>query len=244
MVQVWILQEEAVAAVVVTLDEVLEDHLEQTYHYHHHDLRLQLHQLHHNLVDHQSRFCRMKMSTMEMDLTSGGKRNGKIHIIVTPMFIFVFRSYESANGIKAEETGDVKNKGSDNAIQTVQGSYSYTSPEGQFIEIKYTADENGFLATGKLICFFFAFISAKTKLLKACHFTSFYSQLVLNVDDIFRESCWFQIKSSVKSLFCLGDLPTPVPLPEANLKALAEFEAAYATGELKKDLNKSKIAWN
>jgi len=33
-----------------------------------------------------------------------------------------------------------------------------------------------------------------------------------------------------------------VPLPEANLKALAEFEAAYATGELKKDLNKSKIA--
>ena len=44
-------------------------------------------------------------------------------------FSFI-ESYESANGIKAEETGDVKNKGSDNAIQTVQGSYSYTSPEG------------------------------------------------------------------------------------------------------------------
>lgn len=57
-------------------------------------------------------------------------------------------SYESANGIKAEETGDVKNKGSENAIQTVQGSYSFTSPEGQFIEIKYTADENGFQAQG------------------------------------------------------------------------------------------------
>ena len=57
-------------------------------------------------------------------------------------------SYESANGIKAEETGDVKNKGSDNAIQTVQGSYSYTSPEGQLIEITYTADENGFQAQG------------------------------------------------------------------------------------------------
>lgn len=58
-------------------------------------------------------------------------------------------SYESANGIKAQETGDVKNKGSDNAIQTVQGSYSYTSPEGQVIEITYTADENGFQAQGR-----------------------------------------------------------------------------------------------
>lgn len=63
-------------------------------------------------------------------------------------------SYESANGIKAEETGDVKNKGSDNAIQTVQGSYSYTSPEGQLIEISYTADENGFQAQGKPINYY------------------------------------------------------------------------------------------
>lgn len=60
-------------------------------------------------------------------------------------------SYESANGIKAEETGDVKNKGSENAIQTVQGSYSYTSPEGQLIEITYVADENGFQAQGDSI---------------------------------------------------------------------------------------------
>jgi hypothetical protein len=44
-------------------------------------------------------------------------------------------SFESANGIKAEEMGDVKNKGSENAIQTAQGSYSFTSPEGQFIQV-------------------------------------------------------------------------------------------------------------
>lgn len=31
--------------------------------------------------------------------------------------------------------GDVKNKGSENAIQTAQGSYSFTSPEGQFIQV-------------------------------------------------------------------------------------------------------------
>ncbi|KAL7036924.1 hypothetical protein ACKWTF_008998 [Chironomus riparius] len=84
-------------------------------------------------------------------------------------------SYESANGIRAEETGDVKNKGSENAIQTVQGSYSYTSPEGQVIQITYTADENGFQAAGDA-------------------------------------------------------LPTPVPLPEENLRAIAEHEAALATG--------------
>jgi hypothetical protein len=49
--------------------------------------------------------------------------------------ITLLRSYESANGIKAEEMGDVKNKGSENAIQTVQGSYSYTSPEGNLIQV-------------------------------------------------------------------------------------------------------------
>ncbi len=35
-------------------------------------------------------------------------------------------SYETENGIKAQEQGDVKNKGTENAIQTVSGSYSYT----------------------------------------------------------------------------------------------------------------------
>lgn len=54
----------------------------------------------------------------------------------------LFFSYESANGIKAEETGDVKNKGSDNAIQTVQGSYSFTSPEGEVIKVSAAAVEN------------------------------------------------------------------------------------------------------
>jgi Insect cuticle protein len=47
----------------------------------------------------------------------------------------LFLSFESANGIKAEEMGDVKNKGSENAIQTAQGSYSYTSPEGQVVQV-------------------------------------------------------------------------------------------------------------
>lgn len=38
--------------------------------------------------------------------------------------------------------GDVKNKGSENAIQTAQGSYSYTSPEGQVVQVRnfYSAE--------------------------------------------------------------------------------------------------------
>ncbi|KXJ70777.1 hypothetical protein RP20_CCG022514, partial [Aedes albopictus] len=57
-------------------------------------------------------------------------------------------SYETGNGIKAQEQGDVKNKGSENQIQTVQGSFSYTSPEGQVISLTYVADENGFVPQG------------------------------------------------------------------------------------------------
>lgn len=32
--------------------------------------------------------------------------------------------------------------------QVQQGSYTYTSPEGQIITVHYTADETGFHATG------------------------------------------------------------------------------------------------
>lgn len=57
-------------------------------------------------------------------------------------------SYETENGIKAQEQGEVKNKGSENEIQSVSGSYSYTAPDGQVITVTYIADENGFQPTG------------------------------------------------------------------------------------------------
>lgn len=53
-------------------------------------------------------------------------------------------SYETENGIKVEEQGELKNKGTDNEIQSVRGSYSYTAPDGQLITVTYIADENGF----------------------------------------------------------------------------------------------------
>lgn len=57
-------------------------------------------------------------------------------------------SYETGNGIKVEEEGELKNAGSENEAQSAVGSFSYTAPDGQEIKIEYTADENGFVPKG------------------------------------------------------------------------------------------------
>ncbi|ENN74809.1 pupal cuticle protein 20 [Dendroctonus ponderosae] len=57
-------------------------------------------------------------------------------------------SYETSNGIKADETGELKNAGSEAEAQSAVGSFSYTAPDGTEIKIEYTADENGFVPKG------------------------------------------------------------------------------------------------
>ncbi|XP_067631797.1 endocuticle structural glycoprotein ABD-4 [Eurosta solidaginis] len=57
-------------------------------------------------------------------------------------------SYETGNGIQADEAGYLKNAGSEAEGQSAQGSFSYTSPEGVPIRITYLADENGFQPQG------------------------------------------------------------------------------------------------
>ncbi|XP_058800757.1 endocuticle structural glycoprotein ABD-4-like [Phymastichus coffea] len=63
-------------------------------------------------------------------------------------------SYETENGIKAEEHGELKavarsadNEEGRQAI-AAQGAYSYTAPDGTLFEVKYVADENGFQPQG------------------------------------------------------------------------------------------------
>ncbi|XP_050352696.1 cuticle protein 2-like [Nymphalis io] len=51
-------------------------------------------------------------------------------------------AYETENGIKAQESGQVS-KGTQ-----AEGAYSYTGDDGQVYTVKYTADENGFRAYG------------------------------------------------------------------------------------------------
>ncbi|XP_018563931.1 pupal cuticle protein 20-like [Anoplophora glabripennis] len=55
-------------------------------------------------------------------------------------------AYETADGIAAQEEGALRGD-----AQLAQGSYSYTSPEGEQISVQYTADENGFQPQGSHI---------------------------------------------------------------------------------------------
>lgn len=54
-------------------------------------------------------------------------------------------SYETGNGIQAQENGYLKNPGNpETEAQVAQGSYSYTGPDGVLYTVTYIADENGF----------------------------------------------------------------------------------------------------
>lgn len=69
-------------------------------------------------------------------------RNNKLFCEINPS------SYETTNGIRAEQQGFLKNPGTQLEAQVMQGSYSYTGPDGQVYTITYIADENGYRAEG------------------------------------------------------------------------------------------------
>ncbi|CAF4902838.1 unnamed protein product [Pieris macdunnoughi] len=56
--------------------------------------------------------------------------------------------YETSNGIKAQESGVLKNAGLENEAIETQGSNSYTGPDGQVYAVNYVANENGYQPTG------------------------------------------------------------------------------------------------
>ncbi|XP_037955728.1 endocuticle structural glycoprotein ABD-4 [Teleopsis dalmanni] len=58
--------------------------------------------------------------------------------------------YETGNNIVHEETGFLKDfsEKNPNGVLVQHGQYSYQSPEGEVVNVQYTADENGFRATG------------------------------------------------------------------------------------------------
>ncbi|CAD7004128.1 larval cuticle protein 8-like [Ceratitis capitata] len=55
---------------------------------------------------------------------------------------------ETSNGIRSEESGQVKNLGTEQEAISVQGSYSYVGDDGQTYTVNYIADENGFQPQG------------------------------------------------------------------------------------------------
>ncbi|XP_065205344.1 endocuticle structural glycoprotein SgAbd-9-like [Planococcus citri] len=61
--------------------------------------------------------------------------------------------YQSADGSVRQESGSVRypNVPGVEPILAVQGSYAYTAPDGQQIEVQYIADENGFQPSGPYV---------------------------------------------------------------------------------------------
>lgn len=62
-------------------------------------------------------------------------------------------SFETDNGINAQEQGHIKELGGNppQVAEQVQGQVSYTAPDGTPIELTYTADENGFHPTVSIL---------------------------------------------------------------------------------------------
>lgn len=73
-------------------------------------------------------------------------------LLHSPLLYSVDR-YKTGNKIDASETGYLKDISEEKPGGTLvqNGAYSYESPEGILVNFEYTADENGFKATGDLI---------------------------------------------------------------------------------------------
>jgi hypothetical protein len=69
----------------------------------------------------------------------------KIYFKTFLIIFLTLTSYETGNGIRAEETGTLKRATSPDTQDVIvaQGSYSYTSPEGELIQVTYVADDVG-----------------------------------------------------------------------------------------------------
>ncbi|XP_011155841.2 endocuticle structural glycoprotein SgAbd-2 [Solenopsis invicta] len=57
-------------------------------------------------------------------------------------------SYQTGNGIQAQEQGQLTKISKDEDANRVQGSFSYTDNDGNPISLSYVADENGFQPSG------------------------------------------------------------------------------------------------
>lgn len=57
--------------------------------------------------------------------------------------------FENSDGTKSEQKGYLKNAGTENEIQVMEGSYSYIDPtDGKVYMVSYIADENGYQPSG------------------------------------------------------------------------------------------------
>ncbi|XP_017759811.1 PREDICTED: endocuticle structural glycoprotein SgAbd-8-like [Eufriesea mexicana] len=60
-------------------------------------------------------------------------------------------SYETANGIAVQEVGYLNYPGSEAEAREAHGTYTYTAPNGEVVQVTYVANENGFQPQGSHI---------------------------------------------------------------------------------------------
>lgn len=66
----------------------------------------------------------------------------------TVTVLFQYGSFETGDGTKAEQAGQLKNLGPDDDGESVTGSFSYVAPDGVTYTVTYIADENGYQPQG------------------------------------------------------------------------------------------------
>lgn len=64
------------------------------------------------------------------------------------MDMLYYCRYETSDGTKKREEGQLKNVGTDDEAMAVQGTYEYVGDDGKVYRVSYTADENGFQPEG------------------------------------------------------------------------------------------------
>ncbi|KAJ3633260.1 hypothetical protein MTP99_010223 [Tenebrio molitor] len=57
--------------------------------------------------------------------------------------------FETSHGSRHDESGEVRNVGSEHESLAVRGSYSYVGPDGVTYTVHYVADQNGFQPQGE-----------------------------------------------------------------------------------------------
>ncbi|XP_061715755.1 larval cuticle protein LCP-17-like [Cydia pomonella] len=57
-------------------------------------------------------------------------------------------SFQTSNGISAQESGQLKSVGPQEEAIAVSGQFQYTADDGTPIQVSYTADENGYVPQG------------------------------------------------------------------------------------------------
>ncbi|XP_055387531.1 endocuticle structural glycoprotein SgAbd-3 [Condylostylus longicornis] len=79
----------------------------------------------------------LKQQVPIINLESNVEHNGNFHY-----------QYESGDGTKANQEGQLKQVDPENAGESVSGQFQYVGDDGQTYSVSYTADENGYIPQG------------------------------------------------------------------------------------------------